>query len=135
MSQGGQWTLTGHIPATSHHSTLSSYTAAPNPVDCRFLSLEGKEIPKGAYVICEQTLTCVHTYDQHTKFLNNNTIWTSRSALLTRLWTSSDCGLLVCGGGRDVSFPPEHRNKSTRWSDGRLLFILNYSAGKFIGYN
>ena len=87
MSQGGQWTLTGHIPATSHHSTLSSYTAAPNPVDCRLLSLEWKEIPKCAYLICEQTLTCVHTYDQHTKFLNNNTIWTSRSALLTRIWT------------------------------------------------
>ena len=93
---------TSQPPATTPLSPATQLLPT-NPVDCRLLSLECKEIPKCAYVICEQTLTCVHTYDQHTKFLNNNTIWTSRSALLTRIWTSSDCGLLVCGGGRDVS--------------------------------
>ena len=92
-----RWPVDTHWTHPSHQPPLHSLQLHSCSQPCRLqtpvFSLEWKETPKCAYVICEQTLTCVHTYDQHTKFLNNNTIWTSRSALLTRIWTSSDCSL------------------------------------------
>ena len=56
---------------------------------------------------------------------------------------AGDC-VWCWGKMEEWMFPPENRNKSTRvgqmpgrlaGQERRLVFILNYSAGKFIGYN
>ena len=85
--------------------------------------------------MCEQTLTCVHTYDQHTKFLNNNT-----GLDIQVCFADKDLDWCVVAGGM---FPFRQNTEINQLAGqmagppppARLLFILNYSAGKFIGYN